>query len=441
MMLRSRLISRRAALALPAIAFAGFAVADSADVDVAIVGAGAAGLAAAKAAEAAGLTFVVVEARQRIGGRTVTDMSLGAPFDGGAQFIHFSDRNPWTGIAEKLGVETRPGSWRMGGSREFKDGQPAGTDGNQWRSGRNQMWAMAENVDYENDVSFADLVKTAPADVQAAARSMSRGAVGEEPERVSVADYSRLYEGNDRIIPAGYGALVAKYGEGVPVRLGVKVTKIDWRGQGVVLTTTAGDIKARKAVITVPLGVLKAGHIAFTPALPKETTGAIDGLAMGALSKVGLRFEGDRFGAGDGMHYVELPGNKPGMSFEMFPFGRDIVVCWYGGDYAREVNRLGDQGAVGHMLERLLTLVGADGRKAFRGGVAFGWSEDPFSLGGYSYAKPGHARARDVLRRSVGDRLWFAGEACAGKASMTVGGAQQTGEQAVQAIAAKLKGR
>jgi monoamine oxidase len=97
-------ISRRGFLAGAAsICLPGRALA-AAEVDVAIVGAGAAGLAAAKEIRKAGRSFVVLEARARIGGRAYTDDTLGAPFDAGAQYIHWAERNPWKRIAEELKV-------------------------------------------------------------------------------------------------------------------------------------------------------------------------------------------------------------------------------------------------------------------------------------------------------------------------------------------------
>lgn len=432
--------SRRAVLAAPVILSATRAM--SAEVDIAIIGAGAAGLTAAKTAQGLGLTFVLIEARDRIGGRTVTDTSFGQPFDGGASFIHFSDKNPWTKIAEDLGIETTFGGWRGAGFREYRDGVELapGAPGSAF-AGRGRLWDFAEDIDEDRDLSFAQMVEKAPPEVAAAGHSLARGAVGEEPERVSVADYARLYEGGNRVVPSGHGTLVARFGESVPVRLGVQATAIDWRGPGVVVKTAAGDIKAKKAVITVPIGVLKAEKIRFTPPLPNAHARALDGLGMGALSKIGLKFEGDRFGTAPGMFFSEVRGERPGLSFEMFPWDRDHVVVWYGADYAREINRMSDEAAADHMLERLARIVGGNARKAFRAARRYGWSEDPFALGSYSYAKPGQARARDVLRRPISDRIWLAGEAMAGKASMTVGGAHQTGEQAVQSIAAKLRGR
>lgn len=434
------MLTRRVFCAGPAILAARSAVSASVDYDVAIIGAGAAGLAAAHAARAAGLRFVVVEARSRIGGRTVTDHRFGAPFDGGATFIHFSDRNPWTKIAEEQGIETIPGGWRRGGAREYRDGiRLDPTAPNAWQQGRARLWELAEAVDFDNDLSFSRLTASAPDEVRAAATSMSRGAVGEEPDRVSVADYIRLYEGSDRIVPKGYGTLVSAWGGALPVTLDTAVTAVDWRGGGVVLTTTKGTLRARTVVITVPLGVLKAEKIRFTPVLPLEVQRAFDGLAMGALSKLALHFNGTRLDADPNMHLVALPGSQPGMSFEMWPFGSDLVVCWFGADYARDINRLGEDEAARHMLDRLVGMVGSEARQAYRGAVRYGWSEDPWSLGSYSYAKPGHARARDALRRPVGNRLWFAGEAVAGKASMTVAGAHQTGESAVNSIVSMLR--
>lgn len=412
----------------------------SAPVDVVIVGAGAAGLSAAKTLRKHGVSFVVVEARGRIGGRTVTDTSLGTPFDGGATYIHFADKNPWSKIAQDLSVEARAGSWRSGGSRAYSDGAPAPEETEiARRQGRNKLWELAGDIDESNDVSFAALVRGAAPDIVFAARSMMRGAVGEEPERVSVADYGRLYEGSNLIVPGGYGALVARYGEDVPVQLSTPVSAIDWSGQGVKVSTPAGTLQARHAIVTVPLGVLQAEAIRFAPRLPDETLRAIAGMKMGALSKLALRFEGERFGAPPDMHFTETGDSAPQMSFELWPFDRDIVVCWFGADYARSLNAQGEAAAVDHMLERFVKIVGADARKAFRGGRHFGWSADPLAQGGYSYCVPGRARARDELRRPVGNRIWFAGEHVAGKASMTVGGATLSAESAAEAVVARVK--
>jgi monoamine oxidase len=435
------MLSRRSLIAAPFLLKAGHALSQSADYDVAIVGAGAAGLSAARLCQKKGLSFVVLEAQNRIGGRTVTDTSLGAAFDGGATFIHFSEKNPWTKFAEELGVEAKFGSWRSGGYRAFSDGVPISDDvETARRQGRSKLWELMNDIDESNDLSFEALAKNASPEAAVAARSMMRGAVGEEPDRVSVADYGRLYDGSNLVVPSGYGTLVEKFGADIPVKLSTPVTAIDWSKTAYVsLTTPAGVVRAQKVVVTVPISVLQAEKIKFAPRLPDETIRALNGMKMGALSKLAMKFEGDRFGAPTDMHFVETGDNAPQMSFELWPYDRDIVICWFGADYARQINAQGEQAALQHMLDRFVKIVGADARKSFRGGKHFGWSADPWALGSYSYAVPGRARARDELRRPVANRIWFAGEATAGRASMTVGGATLSAETAVETIYARLK--
>ena len=97
---------RRRTILTGLVAAAAIRPAHSADVDVVVVGAGAAGLAAARTLIEAGRRVAVLEARDRIGGRAHTDASLGpdAAFDAGAHYIHWAERNPWRGIAARIGV-------------------------------------------------------------------------------------------------------------------------------------------------------------------------------------------------------------------------------------------------------------------------------------------------------------------------------------------------
>ena len=96
------------------------------DTDVIVVGAGAAGLSAAKELRRLGKRFVVVEARDRVGGRVFTDKSLGAGFDAGAVYIHWAERNPWREIAQGFGRQAvDEGSLPRGADKSFEDGAPA----------------------------------------------------------------------------------------------------------------------------------------------------------------------------------------------------------------------------------------------------------------------------------------------------------------------------
>ena len=111
------------------------------------------------------------------------------------------------------------------------------------------------------------------------------------------------------------------------------------------------------------------------------------------------------------------------------------MIAFFGGDFARALAKAGEEEAVRVIHARLAAILGEDARKAFRGGRLAGWSADPFALGGYSIAKPGHAAAREILAEPVSERLFFAGEACAGIASMTAGGAAIAARRAIDQIA------
>jgi monoamine oxidase len=119
------------------------------------------------------------------------------------------------------------------------------------------------------------------------------------------------------------------------------------------------------------------------------------------------------------------------------------VVVIFGGDHAREVVRMGEAGAVALALEQFGKLVGRDARAAFRGGRLAAWSEDPYAMGCYSHAIPGHANARAKLALPVAERIFFAGEATGGGGdefggAMTAGGAYLAGQDAARK-AARLK--
>jgi len=433
---RRTVLAGAAALAAPALARAQSA---AFDVDVAIVGGGAAGLAAGRELQRLGRSFVILEARDRIGGRTYTDASLGQPFDAGALYIHWAERNPWAEAARALGVETV--SERNGAFRIYDQGRPQPPFERERR--RAAFRTLSRELDEASDapdVSVVERVAQAGPDVIEAAGGMTRMALGEEPERVSARDYARLWSGDDLVLPAGYGALAARYGEGLPVRLSTPVTAIDWSGPGVVLATPAGALRARRAVVTAPVGVLIEESIRFAPRLPDATLAGISGLAMGVLAKIALKFDGARFDVTPESDLFEIEGPGATWDFACWPFGRDLVVAYLGGDHARRVVGLGPEDSVRAALEAFSRIVGPQAQRRFVAGRAHGWIDDPYALGAYSHALPGHAGARALLAQPVGERIWFAGEATGGQGgdfggAMTAGGAFLAGREAARAAA------
>lgn len=405
------------------------------DHDVVVIGAGAAGIAAARQLQAAGRAVIVLEGRDRLGGRTFTDSSLGPSYDAGAMFIHWAERNPWTQIAQELGIATPNESWG-GGFQLFQNGQPMPQGDRQRRRGAfGQIDRRLETADLQaRDMSIAELLSDLGPDLAPIASSGLLLSIGEEAARISARDYQRLWAGEDYVVPTGYGNLVARYGAGLDIRLNQTVTAIRWDGPGVAITTASGTLNARACIVTVPVGVLKAGAIRFTPELPARTQGALAGIGMGALTKIALKVEGDRFGIAPGTSYFEAGANGRLMNFDLFPGDQDLVIGYCGGDYARELSQAGPEAARAHIVELLAGMIGAEFRKA-AGPVSFpAWWTDPFARGSYSVCLPGHAGARDVLAEPIGGRLWLAGEATAGGGAMTAGGATLAGRMAAAAV-------
>lgn len=406
------------------------------DADVVIIGAGAAGLAAAHDLKAAGRRAIVLEARGRIGGRAFTDISLGPAYDAGAMFIHWAERNPWVQIARDRGIETQSEPWG-GGFQVFANGKPMPqTDRQKRRGAFGQIDRRLETVDLtKRDLSVRDLLGDLGPDMSQIAASGLLLSIGEESDRISARDYQRLWAGDDLVVPSGYGNLVAAYGAGLDIRLNHPVSEIRWDGPDVAVTTPSGTLHASACIITVPVGVLKAGAIRFTPELPARNRDALDGLGMGALTKIALKLEGDRFGVTPGASFLEAGSPGQLMNLDLFPDDKDIVIAYCGGDHARELSAAGTEAARAYVTELLTKMLGGDVRKAVTGISFPAWWTDPFSCGSYSVCLPGRENAREQLAEPIGGRIFIAGEATAGGGAMTVGGATLAGRAAAASVA------
>ncbi len=449
----ARAVTRRRALrkAVAGLAAAawlrvGSARALTADVDAVVVGAGAAGIEAARTLIDEGLSVRVIEARARIGGRAYTDASLGHPFDAGAEIIHFADRNPWVPIARDLGREIETGGWRSGGWQVHAQGRPlsAAQRARRWQAFRAMEAAQQRVLDSGRDLSLAEAVADLDPDLRETARSGLLLVLGEDGERISVLDNMSLWSGPDFTTRDGYGALVRAHGErvfaGLPVQLSTPATAIDWGGGSVRIATPAGTIRARAAIVTVPVGVLKREAIRFSPRLPDPTLAALDGIGMGALTKIALRLDGERFGLSESTTLMEAGLASRMTMIEMFPGGKPLAIAITGGDFARGLTEAGEAAAIAAVTDMLAAILGERVRAHVAAGRLAGWWTDAHSFGAYSVCRPGAASARTALAAPIAERLWFAGEATAGGGAMTVGGATIAGREAALALARALRG-
>lgn len=239
----------------------------------------------------------------------------------------------------------------------------------------------------------------------------------------------------DYRVADGYDCLHHAFAEGLDIRLNTVVDAIDWTTQPVRVTTRGGEVfEADRVVITLPLGVLQAGRVTFTPALPDWKQAAIDALRMGPGMKLVYRFR-ERI-TPEGICAIYSPQNPP-MWWTPTPAdaeGEQVWIALATGDWARGLMAFGEAGA----LEQGLSVLRAElGRPDLQPDTMqlVNWADDEFALGAYTAVPVGASEARDILAKPVENRLFFAGEATAPNPwGATVHGAYVSGRRAAHEI-------
>jgi monoamine oxidase len=407
--------------------------------DVVVVGAGAAGLAAGRRLiERGGASVLVLEARARTGGRAWTVASqLGHKLDLGCEWLHSADRNPWTAIAraENFAIDERLPDWSTR-IRRWPGVSPADQD--DWLAARA---AFEDRIDRAAkrgpDGAIADLVPPGSR-WRAMLDAISSWANGAELARVSIQDLARYDDSgiNWRLLD-GYGSLITHYGAAVPVRLETPVARIDHRGRTITLETARGTLEAKVVIITVPTPLIASGALVFDPSLPDKQAAAA-GLPLGLANKLFLEVIDGGGDLGTDTHLIGAIDRTATGSYQLRPHGWPIIQGYYGGDFARDLERAGPEAMTAFALDELAGLLGNGIRTRLRRLASSAWDGDVFARGGYSHALPGHADDRAILAAPIDARLFFAGEACSPHDFSTAHGAYLTGVVAADAALAAL---
>lgn len=403
------------------------------DPDVVVVGAGCAGIAAARTLAAAGKSFVVLEAGDRVGGRAHTANLAGAPFDHGATWLHQANENPLTPfIGEHIDHDTVRGRHLHLGDRFATQAELA-----EYLQALDTFETAIVEAPSEPDRAVSEVVPKGGRWDATIAHWLGSQINAAELSRISLRDYVAVdLEGPNLLPREGLGALVARLAEGLPIRLNHAVTRLRWDGPGVTVQGEWGALRAGAAIVTVSTGVLAAGGIRFTPDLPAEVQEAIDGLPLGLLTKYGFRATGeDRLGMAPFHSARRRLGAEveTAMSWIFWPFGRDQVFGFVGGARAWELAK--ESGAATEAAARAdyTAMFGARGAALLGQAVVTDWGTNPLFRGSYTHARPGHHESRALLSRPLGGRrLRFAGEACHSRFAGTVAGAWLSGEAAVR---------
>lgn len=293
---------------------------------IGIIGAGMAGLSAAKALTDAGLAVTIFEARDRIGGRVSTDNTLNAPLDLGASWIHGLRGNPLTAMARAEGITPQPtddGYIIRGGN------------------GRAIPWPLAPR--WLSDVAEIQQLYAADAD---------------QIDFDAYDDVEDDYSGGDATLPQGYASLLPALEGPYEVKLSTPVARVGHGASGVeIVTGNAGTFGVDACVVTLPLGVLKAGTVAFDPPLPAATQAAIEALGMGTLDKVYLRFE-EPFWDRDKTWILTPENDLPRGQFNQWLnmerlVGAPILMAFNGGTPALDLATLSDDTVLERAMQTL----------------------------------------------------------------------------------------
>ena len=416
------------------------AAAERRDHDVIVVGAGMAGLAAAKRLLAAGRNVLVLEATDRIGGRALADTkTFSIPIDFGAAWLHGVPTNPLTPVVDAL---------KFGRAKTDLDG-PIFIRNRRATKHETAVCGMTyDTLEVALDTAAKkneDRAVSLYLPPKAPCREFSADSLGRyesavELDQTSSIDAALFQAGDDHFVRESIGAFVAEYGKNVPVALLSPVTAIRYDDDGVVVDVLGGRrVTARRALVTVSTGVLRAKKIAFEPPLPDWKLAAIDGLPMGVMNKVVMEFKKDIFTKTPDSSWVFWDGpSDDNLAFVIKPLGAFIAIAFYGGEQAKKYEK-DDAAALAHAKGALFAMYGPPSETEFLRSAITHWGSEPWTLGSYSAALPGNSRMRAELARPVANRVFFAGEACARpELNGSLAGAFETGVNASTALDASL---
>jgi len=404
--------------------------------DIAIVGAGAAGIAAALRLRGAKLSTVLLEARDRVGGRAHTiHTEDGLPLDLGCEWLHSANRNALAAPLEQAGftLDRTPPLWaRQTGNRDF----PAADQ---------EAFAAAFDA-FERrlaDAAAKRLEGAAAAYFEPGNRwnplidAVSSYFNGAEFDRVSIMDYA-AYEDTEINwrVREGYGAGIAALAAGLDPVLDCAVTRIDHGSTPVRLSTSKGELTADRVILAVPSTILADEKIALHPRLPGKLEAAA-GLPLGLANKAFLHLGASGDLPAEGHLFGRTDSARIG-SYLLRPFGRPYIECFFGGGLAHELELAGPGAFTAFAIDELAHLLGSDFRRKVRPIVETAWATDPWALGSYSHALPGHAVARADLAAPTDGRLFFAGEATHPTFFSTAHGAWESGLRAADEVLAQV---
>jgi len=405
--------------------------------DVIVIGAGAAGLAAADELARKGCRALVLEARERVGGRCWTERMAGLsiPVELGAEFVHGS-ATPTHALLRRAGL----GAVDSVREQRFLDSG---------RLRRIDAFAEAQRAaelaaGLERDVSFAAFLARLrlPARTKDLARMMVEGFDAAHPRRVSARSIADEWSGGELGASqprpeGGYGALLgwlakAVVANGGELRLGAVASLVKWKPGGVgVSGSFLGErftVRAKRAIVTLPLGVLQAGPLRFP-----EKRAPLRKLASGPAIRVAMRFHRPFWEKrAPGVAFFHSPAAPFPTCWTPLPARAPLLTAWAGGPKASRLTGSSERKLLDAALASVESIFGEGPRELLAAACVKDWMRDPYSRGAYSYVLVGGTGAREELAAPLAGTVFFAGEATESEEAGTVAAALRSGVRAAR---------
>jgi monoamine oxidase len=402
--------------------------------EVIVIGAGAAGLAAARELTAAGRSVLVLEARERVGGRCWTRRmpGLDIPVELGAEFIH-GDAHITHSLLRDAGLAA------VDSVREQRSLDKGSLE--RVNAFDEAQKAMADATRLERDISFEAFLarQRLPAKTKSFARMMVQGFDAADPRRVSAMSIAEEWGGGELGVSqprpqGGYGTLLdwlanASVARGARLRLGAVVTKVQWRAGAVgVSGKFLGErfsARAKRAIVTLPLGVLQRGPMRFP-----QKRHALAKLADGPVIRVAMRFDRPFWEErAPGVAFFHTSQAPFPTFWTPLPMRAPLLTAWAGGPKAARLTGSSSRKLIDAALASVESVFG---KQELAAAYVQDWMQDPYSRGGYSYVLVGGMGAREQLATPLDDTVFFAGEATDSEEPGTVAGALRSGQRAAR---------